>query len=79
VHAFGVTGQVVSATTQEALSDASVIAMDQPDHPAHCDEAGRFRLQPKRGWQGAYCISDQGHAERHLSGFCRLAGSWAWG
>ena len=50
VHAYGVTGQVVSATTQEPLAEASVTAMDQPDPPAHCDKAGRFRLQPKRGW-----------------------------
>jgi hypothetical protein len=56
VHSYGVTGQVVSATTQEPLADASVIAMDQPDHPAHCDKAGRFRLHPKRGWHAAYCI-----------------------
>ena len=56
VHAYGVTGQVVSATTQEPLADASVIAMDQPHPPAHCDKAGRFRLHPKRGWHAAYCI-----------------------
>jgi hypothetical protein len=56
VHAYGVTGQVVSATTQEPLADASVVAMNQPDHPAHCDKAGRFRLHPKRGWHAAYCI-----------------------
>ncbi len=30
--------------------------MDQPDHPTHCDKAGRFRLHPKRGWHAAYCI-----------------------
>ena len=53
VHAYGVTGQVVSATTQEPLDGASVIAMDQPDHPAQCDRAGRFRLHPKRGWYAA--------------------------
>jgi len=56
VHAYGVTGQVVSATTQEPLGDALVTAMDQPDHPAHCDKAGRFRLHPKRGWHAAYCV-----------------------
>jgi hypothetical protein len=31
VQAYGVTGQVVSATTQAPLAEASVIAMDQPD------------------------------------------------
>ena len=30
--------------------------MDRPDHPTHCDKAGRFRLHPKRGWHAAYCI-----------------------
>ena len=43
-------------TTQEPPADDSVIAMDQPDHPARCDKAGRFRLHPKRGWHAAYCI-----------------------
>lgn len=56
VHAYGVTGLVVSATTQEPLADASVIAMDQPGRAAHCDKTGRFRLHPKRGWHAAYCI-----------------------
>jgi len=56
VHAFGVTGQVVSATTQDPLADASVASIDQPNEPAHCDKAGRFRLHPKRGWHAAYCI-----------------------
>ena len=56
VHAYGVTGQVVSATTQEPLANASIIATDQPDQPARCDKAGRFRLHPKRGWHAAYCI-----------------------
>ncbi len=52
----GVTGQVVSAITHEPLADAFVTARDQPDHPAHCDKAGRFRLPPKHGWHAVCCI-----------------------
>ena len=56
VHAFGVRGQIVSADTHEPVAGAWVTSTDQLSEPAHCDEAGRFRLHPKRGWHAAYCI-----------------------
>ena len=56
VHAFGVTGQVVSATSDDAVVGASVTSIEQPQDQAHCDRSGRFRLPPKRGWHAAYCI-----------------------
>lgn len=56
MHAFGVTGQVVSATTDDPVANASVTSIEQPQDQAQCDRSGRFRLHPKRGWHAAYCI-----------------------
>ncbi len=56
VHEFGVTGQVISAIDQKAVSGASIVSIGEPIETARCDGDGNFRLRPRRGWHAAYLI-----------------------
>ena len=57
VHAFGVTGQVVSVVDHSPVGGASIASIDEPTETAHCDSGGNFRLRARRGWHAAYQVS----------------------
>lgn len=56
VHAYGVKAQVVSAADGRPVTNAVVASVGWAAATARVDRQARFRLPPKRGWHGAYCI-----------------------
>ena len=55
VHAYGVKGQVVSATDGIPIA-AAVHSIDAPTDIVRCDAEGCFQVRPRYGWHGAYFI-----------------------
>jgi hypothetical protein len=56
VHASGIEGKVLAATTREPITGAEVSSAISGKKLAMTDSDGMFRIKPEYGWHGAYLI-----------------------
>jgi hypothetical protein len=56
VHAEGIEGKVVAATSKMAISGAQVSSAITRNELATTDSGGDFRIKPDYGWHGAMLI-----------------------